>query len=179
VKVHITLVLGGARSGKSDVAERLAGKERGPVTYVATGSAPEGDADWAARVQRHRDGRPADWATVEVDRAADLDSLLKSLTGPVLLDSLGTWLAGLPDLGATGVEGAALCQGLVDRRSSGHPTIVVSEEVGLGVHPSSSSGRVFRDVLGTLNRQVAEVADSVLLVVAGRVLPLQDPGNLP
>jgi adenosylcobinamide kinase / adenosylcobinamide-phosphate guanylyltransferase len=175
VKVGITLVLGGARSGKSEVAERLAVGFGPPTTYVATGWAPSGDAEWAQRVQRHRERRPPEWLTVEVEPAGDLGSLLESITGGVLLDSVGTWLAGLADLGAGGAEGIALREGLVARRSAGHPTIVVSEEVGLGVHPSSSSGRIFRDAIGTLNRQIADVADSVLLVVAGRVMALNEP----
>jgi len=176
VKADITLVLGGARSGKSEVAERLALAVGAPITYVATGGAPEGDADWVERVERHRERRPAEWTTVEVGPADEIGSVLGSIAGPVLLDSVGTWLAGLDDLGAGGDEGMALRDRLVARRSAGQPTIVVSEEVGLGVHPSSSAGRVFRDALGTVNRQIGEVADSVLLVVAGRVLVLGQPG---
>jgi adenosylcobinamide kinase/adenosylcobinamide-phosphate guanylyltransferase len=176
VKADITLVLGGARSGKSDVAERLAGDLGQPITYVATGSAPDGDADWAARVQRHRERRPPDWVTVEIGVGQGLGPALESLAGPVLVDSLGTWLAGMEDLGAGG-ESGALCDGLIARRSAGRRTILVSEEVGLGVHPSSEIGRMFRDELGRLNRRVAEIADSVLLVVAGRVLALSDPAD--
>jgi adenosylcobinamide kinase/adenosylcobinamide-phosphate guanylyltransferase len=176
VKADITLVLGGARSGKSDVAERLAGDLGQPIIYVATGPAPDGDAEWATRVQRHRERRPSDWVTVEIGAGERLRSVLESLAGPVLVDSLGTWLAGMDDLGAGG-ESAALCDGLIARRSVGHPTILVSEEVGLGVHPSSEIGRMFRDELGALNRRVAEIADSVLLVVAGRVLALSDPAD--
>lgn len=175
MKVGITLVLGGARSGKSELAERLALGFGPPTTYVATGSAPPEDTEWAQRVRRHRERRPPEWLTVEVEPAGELGSLLESITGGVLLDSVGTWLAGLADLGANGQEGLALRDGLVTRRSAGHPTIVVSEEVGLGVHPSSSAGRIFRDAIGTVNRQIADVADSVLLVVAGRVLALDEP----
>ena len=174
---EITLVLGGARSGKSETGERLALAGRSTVTYVATGGAPRDDPDWSARVQAHRERRPADWTTVEVESPEDLGSLLRSLTGLVLLDSLGTWLARLGDLGASGKDGVALRDALVARRSAGHPSIVVSEEVGLGVHPSTSAGRSFRDALGSLNRQIAEVADSVLFVVAGRILALSQPGT--
>ena len=177
MKADITLVLGGARSGKSDVAERLAGDFGQPITYVATGSAPDGDADWAARVQRHRERRPPDWVTVEIGVGQGLGPALESLAGPVLVDSLGTWLAGMDDLGSGGDHSVALCDGLIARRSAGRRTILVSEEVGLGVHPSSEIGRRFRDELGALNRRVAEIADSVLLVVAGRVLALSDPAD--
>jgi adenosylcobinamide kinase/adenosylcobinamide-phosphate guanylyltransferase len=169
---EITLVLGGARSGKSEIAEKLALGFGTPVTYVATGGAEQGDADWAERVRRHRERRPRHWITLEVGPAEDLGAALRAITGPALIDSLGTWVAGLPAFGADGLRYSALCEGLVDRRAAGRPTVVVSEEVGLGVHPSTSAGRLFRDALGSLNRLVADSADSVLLVVAGRVFTL-------
>jgi adenosyl cobinamide kinase/adenosyl cobinamide phosphate guanylyltransferase len=162
----ITLLLGGARSGKSAVAERIAGRLDPPVTYVATATVDVDDADHVARVEAHRARRDASWTTIE--SGADLPALLRSTTGTVLVDSLGTWVTGAdlsPDLDALR---AAL-------RGRAGDTVVVSEEVGLGVHPSSELGRRFRDVLGDLNAAVAEVADEVLLVVAGRVLPLERP----
>jgi adenosylcobinamide kinase/adenosylcobinamide-phosphate guanylyltransferase len=172
VKANITLVLGGARSGKSEVAERLALDLGVPMTYVATGWARDDDAEWTARIDAHRERRSPDWATVEVGPSGDLVEVLGSTGGGALLDSVGTWLAGLPELGAGGADGLALRDALVARRSAGDPTVVVSEEVGLGVHPSSDAGRVFRDALGSVNRMIGDCADSVLLVVAGRVLPL-------
>jgi adenosyl cobinamide kinase/adenosyl cobinamide phosphate guanylyltransferase len=156
----ITLVLGGARSGKSTVAERLAGPAA--VTYVATGSAT--DADMAARIEAHRARRPPAWSTLEVDD--DLAGALRSVAGTALVDGLGTWLARRPDFA---VDAGGLCGALRQRDGD---TVVVSDEVGLGVHPSSEAGRRFRDALGLLNQAVAEVADEVLLVVAGRVLSL-------
>lgn len=159
----ITLVLGGARSGKSAVAERLAAATTGDVTYVATGRA--NDAEMAARIQAHRLRRPAEWATVEVE--LDLPDVLRRTRGTALVDALGTWIAGAGDLT---VPVAELCRTLRERSGD---TVVVSDEVGLGVHPSSESGRRFRDVLGELNHAVADVSDEVLLVVAGRVLPLE------
>lgn len=161
----ITLVLGGARSGKSAVAEALAARLPPPVTYVATAVADD-DADMAARVAAHRARRPAGWATVEAGAA--VPGALIEARGSVLLDALGTWVAATPDLA---VDVAALCDAL--RRRDGD-TVVVSEEVGLGVHPATELGRRFRDVLGEVNQAVSAVADEVLLVVAGRVLPL-DP----
>ena len=162
----ITLVLGGTRSGKSEVAERLAGRHGGAVTYVATGTAT--DPDMAARIARHRARRPAGWSTVEVEAAAaaSLPALLAGLGGQVLVDSLGTWVAACPDLAP---DGPALCAALARREGA---TVLVSEEVGLGVHAPTEVGRRFADALGTLNRQVADAADRVLLVIAGRVLPL-------
>lgn len=145
----ITLVLGGARSGKSVVGEQLAARAGEPVTYVATGVAT--DADMARRIARHRERRPAHWETVEVGR--DLPGALASVEGTVLVDALGTWVAGLHAFEA---DREALCHALVHR--SGH-SVVVSEEVGLGVHPSSPVGRAFRDALGDVNRAVAAIAD--------------------
>jgi adenosylcobinamide kinase/adenosylcobinamide-phosphate guanylyltransferase len=162
-----TLVLGGARSGKSAVAEALAARAAGPagdVTYLATAANDPADADMRARIDLHRGRRPAGWRTVEV--GADLVPALRALDGPALVDSLGTWVAAHPDLDA---DGAALAAAL---RARAAPTVVVAEEVGGGLHPPTEVGRRFRDVLGTVNQQVAEVADEVLLVVAGRVLPL-------
>jgi adenosyl cobinamide kinase/adenosyl cobinamide phosphate guanylyltransferase len=168
----ITLVLGGTRSGKSEVAEALAAAAPPPITYVATGTAT--DADMAARIAAHRERRPSGWATVEAGTSGtsdspDLPDVLASLDGSVLVDSLGTWVAGLPDLAP---DAAGLVRCLRSRRGD---TIVVSEEVGLGVHATTAAGRRFADELGALNRAVAEVADDVLLVIAGRVLPLARP----
>lgn len=157
----IVLVLGGARSGKSEVAESLV---TGDVLYVATADVT-GDADLAARVERHRERRPGGWQTVEA--GPDLPGTLATLPpGPVLVDSLGTWVARAPELE---VDLDALERAL---QSRGGTTVLVSEEVGMGVHPETALGRRFRDVLGEVNRRVASIADDVLLVVAGRVLRL-------
>jgi len=160
----IVLVLGGARSGKSKVAEaRAADLAAGaPVTALVT--AVVGDADMAARVAAHRARRPSTWATVET--GADLVGALESCRGAALVDALGTWVAAAPGLS---VDAERLCTVLAGRDGD---TVVVSEEVGLGVHPSSQAGRRFRDVLGLVNQAVASVADEVLLVVAGRTLAL-------
>ena len=163
----ITLVLGGAASGKSEVAETLAARAGGVVTYVAT--LIEGDdEDLAARIRAHRARRPAPWATVEVS-GGSLPDTLAHIPGTVLVDSLGPWVAGAPDMW---VDASALCAALCDRDGD---SVVVSEEVGWGVHPTSEAGRAFRDALGRVNQVVAAVADEVLLVVAGRTLRLE-PG---
>ncbi len=163
----ITLVLGGARSGKSALAERLAARHPPPVTYVATARVEATDADHVARVEAHRARRDPAWSTVEA--GVDLAACLAATGGTVVVDSLGTWVSAHDDL-APDVE--SLCRALTGRDGD---TIVVSEEVGLGVHPSSELGRRFRDVLGEVNAAVADVADDVVLVVAGRVLPLERP----
>jgi adenosylcobinamide kinase / adenosylcobinamide-phosphate guanylyltransferase len=166
----ITLVLGGARSGKSEVAERIAARLPAPVTYLAT-LIPGDDPDLAARIAAHRGRRPAGWRTVEA--AAGLPALLRSVPGSALVDALGPWVAASPGMA---VDAGDLCAALTGRAGRGAHTVVVSEEVGLGVHPATADGRRFRDALGTVNQAVAAVADDVLLVVAGRVLRLDPPG---
>lgn len=159
---RLTLVLGGARSGKSAIAERLAAALPPPITYIATGVAI--DDDMGARIEAHRARRPPGWATLEAGRA--LAAALRGTAGSVLVDALGTWVAAHDDLAVDLDE----LRGALAGRSGA--TVVVSEEVGLGVHPSSELGRRFRDVLGEVNTAVAAEADVVWLVVAGRVLPL-------
>lgn len=169
----ITLVLGGTRSGKSEVAEWLAQRAAGraPVAYLATGVAT--DADMAARIAAHQERRshgPGQWSTVELDDPADLAKVLGEQPGPVLVDSLGTWVARFPGLDPEVDELRSALRARSRRRAA---TVVVSEEVGLGVHPPTPAGRRFADVLGDLNRAVADDAHRVLLVVAGRILPLE------
>jgi adenosyl cobinamide kinase/adenosyl cobinamide phosphate guanylyltransferase len=159
----ITLVLGGTRSGKSALAERLAAKLPQPVTYVAT-IRVEDDDDLAARVAAHRARRPAAWRTEEVGE--DLPAVVRKLCGSILLDALGGWVA---TCGSDEIDADALCSALGERDGD---SVVVSEEVGMGVHPSTETGRRFRDALGSLNQSVAEAADEVILVVAGRPLHL-------
>ena len=177
----IVLVLGGTRSGKSELAEQLAARLPAPVTYVATTTPVGGgsaggafDDDMAERIARHRARRSAEWRTLEVgaDPPAALTDALERTSGTVLVDSLGTWLAGRPDFDPD-VEGLVAAV----RRRRGD-TVLVSDEVGLGVHPSTEVGRRFRDALGFANRAVAEASDRVLLVVAGRVLDLQPAGDV-
>jgi adenosyl cobinamide kinase/adenosyl cobinamide phosphate guanylyltransferase len=158
----ITLVLGGTRSGKSEVAESLAAGSHDRVTYVATGS--PSDAEMEARTAAHQARRPAGWATLEA--TTNLAELLATVDGPVIVDSLGAWVAAHADLAP---DVADLRRALSGRSAD---TIVVSEEVGLGVHAPTVAGRRFADALGELNQAVADMADEVLLVVAGRVLPL-------
>ena len=158
----IHLVLGGARSGKSALAERMAGAE---VTYVATWRPDPRDADMAARVAAHRARRPSGWVTLEP--GDEVVEAVRRCAGTVLVDSLTTWVASAPDFD---VDADGLCAALRTRRGD---TVVVSDEVGLGVHPSHEAGRRFRDALGAVNQAVAAVADDVVLVVAGRVLRLE------
>ena len=165
----ITLVLGGARSGKSAAAERLAAGLPGPITYLATAAVAEDDPDHVLRVAAHRARRDPSWTTLET--GADLVGALTTVEGSVLVDSLGTWVTAHADLSP---DLAGLCAALLERSGD---AVVVSEEVGLGVHPSSELGRRFRDVLGAVNVAVADIADDVYLVVAGRLLELRRPSS--
>jgi histidinol-phosphate aminotransferase len=177
-----TLVLGGARSGKSRHAQRLlAGCAE--VLYVAPGPVPDGsDSDWAARVDSHRRSRPDGWTTLETD---DVPAALETATRPVLVDCLATWLASVMDAAGAweSADGDTTWRELVDAeverllqawRSASVPVVAVSNEVGSGVVPGTRSGVLFRDALGRLNRQVADLTDDVRLVVAGRVQRLED-----
>ena len=179
------LVTGGVRSGKSSHAEALVA-EHGGVTYVAPGRPADGtDPDWDARVRAHRARRPEGWATVELRAGAtgelgDLADVVRTAGGPVLVDCLGTWLTALLDDGwlwerpaeeAYAAVEAALDR-LTDALAEAPEVVLVTNEVGLGVVPDHRSGRLFRDLLGTVNQRVAAVCDEVHLVVAGRVLRL-------
>lgn len=168
----IALVLGGTRSGKSAVAEawieRLA--DGACVTYVATAIVDPFDNDHAARVAAHQLRRPAHWVTVDPHSDRSLPQVLLEVDGAVLLDSLGTWVAAHHDgRDDFAVDEAPLLDALAARRGD---TIIVSEEVGMSVHPPTVLGRRYADALGTLNHGVAAMADRVVLVVAGQVLPL-------
>ncbi|MHB1785401.1 MAG: bifunctional adenosylcobinamide kinase/adenosylcobinamide-phosphate guanylyltransferase, partial [Acidimicrobiales bacterium] len=126
------------------------------------------DPSWAERIAAHQERRPAHWSTAEVPPGGDLTSTLEGITGTVLVDSLGVWLAGCE---AFRCDQDRLIGALRNRDGD---TVIVSDEVGLGVHPSLEVGNLFRDALGYLNRAVADHADRVALVVAGRILDLSD-----
>lgn len=139
----------------------------GAVRYVATGAAPHGDPSWAARIAAHRERRPATWDTVEtVDVAALLRTAPHTAT---LVDDLGGWLTGVLDRrgwddGSVSDEVDELVSAVTEFSA---PLVLVSPEVGLTVVPATASGRRFADELGTLNQQLAQHCDRVVLVVAG------------
>lgn len=173
-----TLVLGATSSGKSVTAENLLAAEP-VVDYLPTGAPPTGeDPEWAARVQVHRRRRPEWWRTAE---GADPVRALASSGPPILLDSLGMWAARvLADCGAwEDIPGwrdrfDAEVQAFVQAwRSTTRRVVAVGEETGWGVVPDSPSGRHFRDALGGLTQRLAAESERVLLVVAGRVVPLE------
>ncbi len=170
-----TLVLGGARSGKSVFAENIAGP--GPVLYVATARPWPGDDDFAARIAVHTARRPTSWTTED---RRDVVKLLQEPTATtMLIDDLGTWLTHATDeCGSAAWEQDStdlevrleeLIDGVAGYR--GGDLVIVSPEVGLSVIPEHRSGRVFRDRIGTLNQRLAGICERVVLVVAG--LPLE------
>lgn len=167
----VTLVLGGARSGKSRYAESLMARLPGRRTYLATGHA--GDAEMAERIRRHRAERGAGWVTLETPIA--IAEAIHAEPGPILVDCLTLWVSNLmsaeenPDEAAERLAEAA--------RRPGGPVIFVSNEVGLGIVPDNRLARAFRDHAGRVNQRIAAVADRVLFIAAG--LPLTLKGNLP
>ncbi|MEW5421906.1 bifunctional adenosylcobinamide kinase/adenosylcobinamide-phosphate guanylyltransferase [Amorphus sp. 3PC139-8] len=164
------LILGGARSGKSRLAEELvAGSGRAPV-YLASAGAPQ-DTEMAARVAHHQARRDARWRTVE--EPVDLVGALTREAGPetaILVDCLTLWLANLFGAErAIEAEVEALCA-LIPNLSG--PVVFVSNEVGGGIVPENALARAFRDAQGRLNQRVADAADESFWVVAGRPIRL-------
>jgi adenosylcobinamide kinase/adenosylcobinamide-phosphate guanylyltransferase len=173
---QIILITGPARSGKSEWAEYLAKKINQPVTYVATAQGDPDDLEWQARINQHQSRRPDDWKTIEVPY--DLVSLI-ALTAPfdcLLVDSLGTWVANFLDQDELSWE-KIKDDLLLTLQKISSKVIFVSEETGWGVVPEYQSGRLFRDRLGTLTRQISRIADSVYLVTGGYVLNLSELGQ--
>jgi adenosylcobinamide kinase/adenosylcobinamide-phosphate guanylyltransferase len=168
-----TFLVGGARSGKSTLAVRQASAFDGPVVVVATAEAR--DEDMAERIRTHREARPAQWETVE----APLE-LLAAVEGVrddavVVLDCLTLWVSNALEAGASGdeieSEARKVASGLAARAT---PSVVVSNEVGLGIVPANELARRYRDVLGRVNGAFATEASRSFLVVAGRGLPLEE-----
>jgi adenosylcobinamide kinase/adenosylcobinamide-phosphate guanylyltransferase len=170
-----TLILGGARSGKSAHAEGLL--PAGRATYVATARVDPADAEWTARIATHVARRPASWETVE---PTDLPAFLTAAPAatPILVDDVATWLTSVFD-DHTAWDGSldpvhAECDRLVAAVAGCRADVVlVSSEVGLGVVPATRSGRLFRDQLGVLNAALADRCAAVVLLVAGIPLTLR------
>ena len=163
---RLTLVLGGARSGKSSYAEQLFAQEKAPL-YIATGQAF--DDEMQARIAHHRDRRGPHWRTVEepLDLAPAL-ARFSAESWPILVDCLTFWLSNL--MLAERDVGAACDELLQTLSALPGPVVLVSNEVGFGVVPDNALAREFRDHAGRLHQRLAAEADRVLLMVAG--LPL-------
>ena len=158
----LTLVLGGARSGKSAHAERLIGELAPPWTYIATAQAF--DDEMRERIAHHQSRRDQRWRTV--DAPLELAAALNGAgEGPVLIDCLTLWLTNHM---LVGHDLEVECQRLVEVLARPRGTwFVVSNEVGMGIVPENALARRFRDEAGRLNQQVAAIADRVMLTVAG------------
>lgn len=179
MKGRLILVLGGARSGKSELAEKLASQMGGSVTYIATATVQ--DLEMAERVKLHLERRPASWHTVE-EPVKILEVLKHGQQGDVyLLDCITLWLTNLlfnedlPHSGATSTEKQDYileqAEALAETVNQGHHLIIVSSEVGLGLVPEYPLSRTFRDLSGKVNQLLAAKADQVYLTIAG--LPLE------
>ena len=191
---RLILILGGARSGKSAFAERLAAHSGRAVAFIATATA--GDDEMRKRIARHRASRPMEWHTIEepLDLAVAVRQAYK-LADVVLLDCMTLWLGnmlfqeqGQYENDDMGKEELSRTSNLFDERSSqqiealltvvqsvetGKTLIVVSNEVGLGIVPAYPLGRVYRDTLGYVNQRVAQIADRVYLMVAGMAVDIK------
>jgi len=165
----MVLLLGGARSGKSDTAVRLAAGAGAPVTFIATAEA--GDAEMAERIERHRAQRPTAWTIVEAP--LDLASAVTSAPRAdyLVVDCLTLWVSNLLGHGRAGSDVLAEARRVAEVLRD-HPSVVVSNEVGLGIVPANELARLFGDTLGSVNAIFASAASRTLFMVAGRALPL-------
>ncbi len=167
---RVTLVLGGARSGKSRYAERMVEAAAAVGTYCATAQA--GDAEMAARIAAHRARRGAFWRTVEEPRAiAAVIAAEAADARPLLIDCLSLWLSNLMLANAALEEESERLYAAL--RLANGPVVLVANEVGMGLVPETALGRRFRDAAGFLNQQIAAFADRVVFVAAGLPLVLK------
>ena len=183
---HLTFLIGGARSGKSTLALQLARRSGLDIAFIATaprpGTEPEfADPEMAERIERHRVERgeqPGDWTTIE--EPLDLAGALHRAAGRfTIVDCLTLWVSNLMWAGRTdeeidelAVDAATVAVSLTT------PVVVVTNEVGMGVHPDTPLGRRYRDVHGRVNQTWAAAADDALLMMSGRALRLDDPIEL-
>lgn len=167
----LTVLLGGARSGKSRLALELAAATGARVTFLATGEAR--DDEMAERIRRHRAERPQDWITVEDPYALERAMAGADSAHTVIVDCLSLWVANAlerdGDVDAVLQAARSAARAAAARTAS---TIVVTNEVGLGIVPATPLGRTYRDLLGAVNTAWVDVSEEAFLVVAGRTLPL-------
>ncbi|MDH3299883.1 MAG: bifunctional adenosylcobinamide kinase/adenosylcobinamide-phosphate guanylyltransferase [Acidimicrobiia bacterium] len=164
------LLLGGVRSGKSSLAVTIGQGWRGPVTFVATARAL--DDDMAVRIDRHRRERPGHWTVLECPELR-ADELPTEPGGLIIVDCITVLVANLL---FAGLDDDAVVDRVtaIGRALSRRAAVVVSNEVGMGVHPATELGRRYRDLLGSCNKAVADSLDTSYLVMAGRALRLDD-----
>ncbi len=172
----VTLVLGGARSGKSRYAETVVEERPGERVYIATAAA--GDAEMADRIQRHRARRGKGWRTIEEPLALAAALAREAVAGrAVLVDCLTLWLANLMAAGRDiDTETATLIAALGGVGGGGASVVLVSSEVGHGIVPENPLARAFRDHAGRLHQAIAAASDRVVVVTAGLPMVLKDTG---
>jgi adenosylcobinamide kinase/adenosylcobinamide-phosphate guanylyltransferase len=170
-----TLILGGARSGKSVAAERLLSAER-EVLYVATGGDGSSDPEWAERIAKHRARRPETWGLAET---IDLVPLLDSPGPPLLIDCLTLWLSRTmdaldiwSDLSRADLVDVEIARLADSWSQTPRRAVAVSNDVGSGVVPADAGTRLFRDLMGRLNTTISLNSTTALWTIAGRTLPL-------
>ena len=169
----LTVLTGGARSGKSALAVEIGRRHTGPVLFVAT--APSLDDDMRSRIERHRAERPG-WPTIE-ERCDIVPTIAAAAEGSlVIVDCLTLWVSNLMWRGDSDDDIAERADRLAEAcGATSADTLLVTNEVGLGVHPETDLGRRYRDILGRVNQRVVAAAERALLMVAGRALLLVDP----
>lgn len=174
---QLILVTGASRSGKSEFAEIIASKSQKSVSYIATAQNNPQDPEWQQRIRQHQQRRPPDWQTVNLTDSQLISYLTNAATSECLLiDSLGTWVANFLDEETSSWE--EMTQDfLTSLENTAATVIIVAEETGWGVVPAYPIGRVFRDRLGKLTRQVSTIAEVTYLVAAGYVLNLTTLGE--
>ena len=167
----LSLITGPTSSGKSEFAEVLAVRSDKAVVYVATAKVDQSDREWQARIKKHQQRRPSSWRTLAA--AIDLPSCLEQASPEecLLIDSLGTWIANFLESDQEAWQNTS-DRFLSSLKSTPAEIIVVGEETGWGVVPAYPLGRLFRDRLGHLSRQVGNLADVTYLVTGGHVLNL-------
>lgn len=173
----LTVLLGGARSGKSSAALRLAHAVGGDVCFVATSPHIEGDDELDNRIAKHRAERPATWTTIETE--TDLAGAIAAAGDAcVVVDCLTVWLGNLLHHGlddrAVGVASETAIEAATRRSAR---SIVVTNEVGSGIVPADAGSRRYRDLLGDVNQRWVAASDDAHFVVAGRAFSLTDVGR--
>jgi len=169
---RLTLITGGARSGKSALAQKIGEAWRGQVCFVATATA--GDQDMAERIARHRSERPTSWTTMEspVEVTSDISGITEDSL--VIIDCVTMWVSNLLlqgfELEKIEEEAAILAEFLGQREA---PTVVVTNEVGLSIVPDNELARRYQDTLGRVNQALAHRAERALFVSAGRITQLE------
>lgn len=167
----IVLVTGASRSGKSEFAEILTTKTDKSIVYIATATVDPMDWEWQARIARHQQRRPENWQTLAISDKLPA-TITKALSSECLLiDSLGTWVANFWDWDCEAWQEIS-AQLLASLQSTKAEIVLVAEETGWGIVPAYKSGRLFRDRLGHLSRQIGGIANTVYLITGGHVLNL-------